>query len=270
MRARYLAILLALAIVAAAFYMGVGRAVVGEERVVDELGEVHEVIKAGPYVMIKHGPSAYQIGGDFNKTMRYIETRRASWERWKRLVDKYGDEVYKAYVVPCRMYRIEEFSTLAKNLGLADKITELIPSVYYKNGTWALGGHSIRPEGLNLDDWLKSVEEGAFISVAIKYLDWRGGNGTEAPNFTKFVEVGRSVADVYIGAFIVEAPLRELYALAKKPEILMVDTPLDLIWRYREEGRTVIVKRVTVGERYLIEMKDLCDIDSRDKRRLPD
>jgi hypothetical protein len=46
-------------------------------------------------------------------------------------------------------------------------------------------------------------------------------------------------------------PLKELYALSKKPEILMVDTPLDLIWKYREEGKIVEVKRITYGDRYL-------------------
>jgi predicted double-glycine peptidase len=69
--------------------------------------------------------------------------------------------------------------------------------------------------------------------------------------------LGRSVAEVYVGAFVVEAPLKELYALSKKPEI-MVDTPLDLTWKYREEGKTVVVKRVTHGNRYLREKKNLC------------
>jgi hypothetical protein len=243
--------MLAIAIAAAAFYVGVNLGV-REFKEVDELGEWHEVIVAGPYVVIKHGPSAYQR--DIDETMKYIEARRASWERWKKLLDKYGDETYKAHVVPCRIYTFEEFSTLAKSLGLTDKIVEVATYIYYKNGTYALMGHSIRLEGYSFDAWLESIKEKAFISTAIILT------GEPPLNITEAVEVGRSVAEVYVGAFVVEAPLKELYALSKKPEILMVDTPLDLIWKYREKGKTVEVKRVTHGDRYLKEKKNLCQV----------
>jgi len=246
-RLRYL-VMLAIAIAAAAFYVGV-KSGVGEFKEVDELGEWHEVVVARPYVVIKHDPGAYQR--DFDKAMKYIETRRASWERWKKLLDKYGDEAYKAYVVPCRIYTFEEFSTLAKSLGLTDKIVEVVTYVYYKNGTYALQGYGIRLEGYSFDEWLESIKEKAFISTAIILTG-------EPP--LKAVEVGRSVAEVYVGAFVAEAPLKELYALSKKPEILMVDTPLDLIWKYREEGKIVVVKRITYGERYLREKKNLCQV----------
>jgi hypothetical protein len=87
----------------------------------------------------------------------------------------------------------------------------------------------------------------ALISTGkhLLFLEWlRNGTGTPPPfNVTEAVELGRSVAEVYVGAFVVEAPLKELYVLSKKPEILMVDTPLDLIWKYREKGKTVEVKR---------------------------
>jgi hypothetical protein len=213
-RLRYL-VILTLAIATAAFYVGV-KLGVREFKEVDELGEWHEVVVAGPYVVIKHGPSAHQR--DFNKAVRYIETRRASWERWKKLLDKYGDEAYKAYVVPCRIYAFEEFSTLAKSLGLTDKIIEVVTYVY-KNGTYALLGHSIRLEGYSFDEWLESIKERAFISTAII------STGEPPLNVTEAVELGRSVAEVYVGAFVVEAPLKELYVLSKRPEILMVDTP---------------------------------------------
>jgi hypothetical protein len=248
-RLRYLVILtLAIAIAAAAFYVGV-KLGVREFKEVDELGEWHEVVVAGPYVVIKHDPGAHQR--DFNKAVKYIEARRASWERWKKLLDKYGDEAYKAYVVPCRIYTFKEFSTLAKSLGLTDKIVEVVTYVY-KNGTYALLGGSVRPEGYSFDKWLESIKERAFISTAIILT------GEPPLNVTEAVELGRSVAEVYVGAFVVEAPLKELYVLSKKPEILMVDTPLDLIWKYREEGKTVEVKRITHGDRYLIEKKNLC------------
>ncbi|MEM4651044.1 MAG: hypothetical protein QW086_04380 [Pyrobaculum sp.] len=256
MRLRYL-VMLAIAIAAVALYVGV-KPGVREFKEVDELGEWHEIVVAGPYVVIKHEPSAHQV--DFDKAVKYIEARRASWERWKKLLDKYGDETYKAYVVPCRIYTFEEFTTLAKSLGLTDKIVEVVTYVYYKNGTYALLGHGIRPEGYSFDTWLESIKESAFISTGshLLFLErQRNGTGTSL-NITEAVEVGRSVAEVYIGAFVVEAPLKELYALSKKPEILMVDTPLDLIWKYREEGKTVEVKRVTHGDRYLIEKKNLC------------
>ena len=42
--------------------------------------------------------------------------------------------------------------------------------------------------------------------------------------------------------------------------ILMVDSPLDLIWKYREEGKIVEVKRITYGDRYLREKKNLCQV----------
>ncbi len=258
MRLRYLVILtLAIAIAAVAFYVGV-KPGVREFKEVDELGEWHEVIVAGPYVVIKHGPGAHQR--DFDEAVKYIEARRASWERWKKLLDKYGDETYKAYVVPCRIYTFEEFSTLAKSLGLTDKIVGVVTYVYYKNGTYESLGHGIRPEGYSFDEWLELIRETAFISTGkyLLFLEWQR-NGTGAPlNITEAVEVGRSVAEVYVGAFVVEAPLKELYALSKKPEILMVDTPLDLIWKYRKEGKTVEVKRITHGDRYLIEKKNLC------------
>jgi hypothetical protein len=260
MRLRYLVILtLAIAIAAAAFYVGVNLGV-REFKEVDELGEWHEVVVAGPYVVIKHGPGAHQR--DFNKAMKYIETRRASWERWKKLLDKYGDETYKAYVVPCRIYTVEEFSTLAKSLGLTDKIVEVTTYVY-KNGTYKSLGGGVRPEGYNFDEWLELIKELSFISTG-RHLLFLQRNGTGAPpplNITEVVELGRSVAEVYVGAFVVEAPLKELYSLSKRPEILMVDTPLDLIWKYREKGKIVVVKRVTHGDRYLIEKKNLCHKD---------
>jgi hypothetical protein len=271
MRLRYLVILtLAIAIAAVAFYVGV-KPGAKEFKEIDELGEKHEVIVAGPYVIIKHGPSAHQR--DFDEAMKYIEARRASWERWKKLLDKYGDGAYKAYVVPCRIYTFEEFSTLAKSLGLTDKIVEVVTYVYYKNGTYESLGHSIRPEGYSFNTWLESAKEAALISTGrhLLFLEWwRSSNGTGTPppfNVTEVVELGRSVAEVYVGAFVVEAPLKELYALSKRPEILMVDTPLDLIWKYREEGKTVVVKRVTVGDRYLIEKKNLCQNRDRSKDR---
>ncbi len=253
MRLRYLVILtLAIVIAAAVFYVGV-KLGVREFKEVDELGEWHEVIVAGPYVVIKHDPGAHQR--DFNKAVKYIEARRASWERWKKLLDKYGDETYKAYVVPCKIYTFEEFSTLAKSLSLTDKIVEVVTYVYYKNGTYALQGYSIRLEGYSFDAWLESIKERALISTALISM------GEPPLNVTEAVELGRSVAEVYVGAFVVEASLKELYALSKKPEILMVDTPLDLIWKYREEGKTVEVKRITHGDRYLIEKKNLCHKD---------
>lgn len=260
MRLRYL-VMLAIAIAAAVFYVGVNLGV-REFKEVDELGEWHEVIVAGPYVVIKHSPSAHQV--DFDNAVKYIEARRASWERWKKLLDKYGDEAYKAYVVPCRIYTFEEFSTLAKSLGLTDKIVGVVTYVYYKNGTYESMGGGVRPEGYSFDEWLELIREMAFISTGkhLLFLEWqRNGTGTPPPlNVTEAVEVGRSVAEVYVGAFVVEAPLKELYALSKKPEILMVDTPLDLIWKYRKEGKTVEVKRITHGDRYLIEKKNLCQV----------
>jgi len=125
--------------------------------------------------------------------------------------------------------------------------------VYYKNGTYESMGGGVRPEGYSFDEWLELMREMAFISTG-RYLLFleQQRNGTGAPlNVAEAAEVGRSVAEVYVGAFVVEAPLKELYALSKKPEILMVDTPLDLIWKYREKGKTVEVKRITHGDRYL-------------------
>lgn len=87
MRLRYL-VMLAIAIAAVALYVGV-KPGVREFKEVDELGEWHEVVVAGPYVVIKHEPSAHQR--DFDKAVKYIEARRSSWERWKKLLDKYGD-----------------------------------------------------------------------------------------------------------------------------------------------------------------------------------
>jgi hypothetical protein len=255
MRLRYL-VMLAIAVAAAVFYVGV-KSGVGEFKEVDELGEWHEVVVAGPYVVIKHDPGAHQR--DFDEAVKYIEARRASWERWKKLLDKYGDEAYKAYVVPCRIYTFEEFSTLAKSLGLTDKIVGVVTYVYYKNGTYESLGHGIRPEGYSFDEWLESIKEKAFISTAIILT------GEPPLNVTEAVEVGRSVAEVYVGAFVVEAPLKELYVLSKKPEILMVDTPLDLIWKYRKEGKTVVVKRVAHGDTYLTEKKNLCQSRDRSK-----
>jgi hypothetical protein len=55
-RLRYL-VILTLAIAAAAFYVGV-KPGVKEFKEVDELGEWHGVVVAGPYVVIKHGPGA--------------------------------------------------------------------------------------------------------------------------------------------------------------------------------------------------------------------
>ncbi len=71
---------MAIAVAAAAFYVGV-KPGVREFKEVDELGERHEVFVAGPYVVVKHGPSAHQR---VDEAVKYIEARRASWERWKK------------------------------------------------------------------------------------------------------------------------------------------------------------------------------------------
>ncbi len=162
MRLRYL-VMLAIAVAAAAFYVGV-KLGVREFKEVDELGEWHEVVVAGPCVVIKHGPGAHQR---VDEAAKYIEARRVSWERWKKLLDKYGDEAYKAYVVPCRIYTFEEFSTPAKSLSLTDKIVEVVTYVYYKNGTYESLGHGVRPESYSFDTWLESTKERAFISTAL-------------------------------------------------------------------------------------------------------
>jgi len=54
--------------------------------------------------------------------------------------------------------------------------------------------------------------------------------------------------EVYIAAFVIEAPLKGLYALSKRGDLAMVDVPLDIIWWLREQGYRVEVKRVTYGE----------------------
>ncbi|MGC9049546.1 hypothetical protein [Pyrobaculum sp.] len=259
-----LAVALALAIAVVAIYAG--RPSVKEGKVTDELGEKHEIVIANSYVLIKHGPTAHQRDRDFDKMMAYVEARQKSWERWRKLVEKYGNETYKAYVVPCRLYTVEEFASFAKELGIVNNITDIAMYVYYKNGTYHALGHSVR-HGEDFNTWLKSAEEAALISAGhyILFLRWVAeNNGTLPPNATppfgvaEALEVGKSEAVVYIGAFVVEAPLRELYQLSKKPQILMVDLPLDLIWKYREEGYQVIVKRVTFGAVYLREKKNLC------------
>ncbi|AET33950.1 hypothetical protein [Pyrobaculum ferrireducens] len=259
-----LAVALTLAIAVVAIYAG--RPSVKEGKVTDELGEKHEIVIANSYVLIKHGPSAHQRDRDFDKMMAYVEARQKSWERWRKLVEKYGNETYKAYVVPCRLYTVEEFASFAKELGIVENIVEIILYVYYKNGTYHGMGFSAK-NGDNFNAWLKSAERGALTSAGhyILFLRWvKENNGTLPPNATppfgvaEALEVGKSEAEVYIGAFVVEAPLRELYQLSKKPQILIVDLPLDLIWKYREEGYQVIVKRVTFGDVYLIEKKNLC------------
>jgi hypothetical protein len=260
MRLRYL-VMLAVAIAAAAFYVGV-KLGVREFKEVDELGEWHEVVVAGPYVVIKHGPSAHQR--DFDEAVKYIEARRASWERWKKLLDKYRDETYKAYVVPCRIYTFEEFSTLAKSLGLTDKIVGVVTYVYYKNGTYESLGHGVRPEGYSFDTWLELIRETAFISTGIHmlFLEWRrDGTGTPPPlNVTEVLRWAGLWLRCTSAPSLWRPPSRSCTSLSKKPEILMVDTPLDLIWKYRKEGKTVEVKRVTHGDRYLIEKKNLCQV----------
>ena len=264
---RYVLLALVIAVIAVvAFYVGVNSLGVWEGKVVDELGELHEVVIGGPFVVIKHDPGAYQKDGDFGKMKRYIEARRASWERWRKLVEKYGNEVFDAYVVPCRLLTYEEFPSFVKNLGLAEEITGIV-SYTYINGTYELLGHGIRHSSdVDLDEWVRNVYEKHLLSVGhyVLSLKRRSINGSAASfNMTDFdvskaIEVGRSVADVYVGAFTIRAPLKELYNLSKRPEILMVDTPLDLIWRYREAGKIVIVKRVAFGDKYLIEKKNLC------------
>jgi len=255
------AVVLAFVVAVVAFYVGVG-GVSYEKREMDELGEVHEVVVAGPYVLIKHGPHRYQTEDDFDKMMKYVEARRASWERWRRLVDKYGDEEYLAYVVPCRILTFDEFRTLAKALNLTDKITGVASYTYYKNGTYHGLGYTLRLEGMSFEDLLLR-EKAAFEAVGyyVSWLQWRGAGDGEPPPFnrTMAVEVGRSVAEVYVGGFEVKMSLRELYILSKRPEILMVDTPLDLIWKYREAGKIVTVKRVTHYVKLLVEKKNLCN-----------
>ncbi len=74
--------------------------------------------------------------------------------------------------------------------------------IYYKNGTYESLGHGIGPEGYSFDEWLESIKERAFISTALI------STGEQPLNITEAVELGRSVAEVYVGAFVVEAPSR--------------------------------------------------------------
>ncbi len=86
----------------------------------------------------------------------------------------------------------------------------MVTYVYYKNGTYESLGHGVRPEGYSFDKWLESIRETAFISTGrhLLFLEWQR-NGTPPPlNVAEAVGVGRSVAEVYVGAFVVEAPSR--------------------------------------------------------------
>jgi len=75
--------------------------------------------------------------------------------------------------------------------------------------------------------------------------------------------------EVYIAAFVLEAPLKELYALSKRGDLAMVDLPLDIIWRLRQQGYRVVVERVTFGEVPLTKRVDLCQW-VKDAGRKPD
>jgi len=100
-----------------------------EERVVDELGEEHEVIKAAGFAVVKHSPTRHQRNNE--SYIKYLKGRAESWDRWKRLVDKYGDEVYQAYVVPCQLLTPEEFLKMAK--GLPGRVVKIV-SYAFVNG----------------------------------------------------------------------------------------------------------------------------------------
>jgi hypothetical protein len=84
--------------------------------------------------------------------------------------------------VPCRIYTFEEFSTLAKSLGLTDKIVE-VTYVYYKNGTYESLGGGVRPEGYNFDEWLELIRELSFISTGkhLLFLEWQRHRHAPAP-----------------------------------------------------------------------------------------
>jgi len=221
------AILAALAVAAVLFVAAQPR----EERVVDELGEVHEVIKAAGFAIVKHGPSRYQHSNE--SYIKYLKGRAESWDRWKKLVDKYGDEVYQAYVVPCRLLTPEEFLEMAK--GLPGRVVK-INSYAFVNGTWYDSGSAKVNENLT-EAVERARKDREFIYSVL--------------NITGDVEV-------YIAAFVLEAPLRELYALSKKGDLAMVDVPLDIIWRLREQGYRVVVERVAYGEVPLTKRLDLC------------
>ena len=221
------AILAAVAVAAVLFVAAQPR----EERVVDELGEVHEVIKAAGFAIVKHGPSRYQYSNE--SYIKYLRGRAESWDRWKKLVDKYGDEVYQAYVVPCRLLTPEEFLEMAK--GLPGRVVK-INSYAFVNGTWYDSGSAKVNENLT-EAVERARKDREFIYSVL--------------NITGDVEV-------YIAAFVLEAPLRELYALSKKGDLAMVDVPLDIIWRLREQGYRVVVERVAYGEVPLTKRLDLC------------
>lgn len=223
------AILAAVAVAAVLFVAAQPR----EERVVDELGEVHEVIKAADFAVVKHAPSRYQHTNE--SYIKYLRGRAESWNRWKKLVDKYGDEVYQAYVVPCRLLTPEEFLDMAK--GLPGRVVKIY-SYAFVNGTWQDAG-------------LAKVDEDEGLAEAVE----------RARKDREFIYAIRNITgdvEVYIAAFVLEAPLKELYALSKRGDLAMVDLPLDIIWRLRQQGYRVEVRRVTYGEVPLKKGVDLC------------
>lgn len=261
-----LALALALGIAAVALFIAT-EPPAGKKKVVDELGETHTVILVDTYAIIKHEPYAHQADKNFDKMTAYIKARQESWNRWKKLIDKYGNETYIAYVVPCRIYTIEEFIDLANRLGVSNKIVKVVFYNYYKNGTYASMGVAGLEMGEDLKRRLEEERTFNYMSVGRHILLLRNATLREKWlrgefNFTEAVEVGRAHVDIYVGAFVVNATLKELYELAQKEEVLMVDTPLDLIWRYREGGYKVEVKRLTYGDLYFDVYpgrdKDLC------------
>ncbi len=258
MRLSILVFLAALGIAAATIFFA-SRPFVGEGRIVDELGEVHKVVYAGPYVIIKHEPARHMVEGkDFEKMMAYVKARRESWRRWSALLEKYGDEVYVGYVVPCRILTLEEFIELAKRLSLEGKIVKVVFYRYWKNGTYEGAGIAGIGEDEDLEKRLRWERIQNMVTVGIYLMFLQGRFDPSTFNETEAAMLGEAHVDVYVGAFVVKASLKELRELSQREEILMVDTPLDLIWRFRERGLIVEVRRTSYGDIYLVEKKNLC------------
>ncbi|MFN3804500.1 MAG: hypothetical protein ACK4SY_05550 [Pyrobaculum sp.] len=211
--------------------------------VVDEFGERHEVIEGVllSYVLIKYEPSRYAWSED--SWRGYIRGKYAAWDKWRKLVDKYGDERYPAYVMPCRLLTFEEFLQLVEKHKLHKSVVTIYTDVYLANGTWF--GHGRAGVSDSVEKTLEYIRDRAEFVVKDFYRRLYGLN------------ISSDEIVVYVEAFLVNATLRELDALRKSEDILMVDLPLDLIWRYRERGKIVEVRRLTFGTRFLTR-EDSC------------
>ena len=229
--------------------------------IMDEYGSVYEVIETDKSISIKYMPNYYENATTWRN---YIENRYKSWGEYKNLIDDFGNEYFTAYVLPCHLLTPSELIEILTKYNLTRKLTLVIVNVYLKNGSWLWNSYIT----INDNNAEKVIEKIINTEVeAVENLRRRFSD----PEYLKILIENNATSsipfnitfediDIYVESFLLKDALKELSILKDKPEVLMVDLPLDIIARFKSnnEKSVIEINRVIFGEPWLNRETNYC------------